>query len=465
VKNLSFDQATHTYTIKGKAIPSVTQIASAVTGKSVSNIPPAVLAKATARGTAIHADVEGKAFETVEGAWIKAQLGDAEYSAEVQGAGEIAGEPFAGTCDLLGDDEIGDIKTQGEADVLFWTIQLNLYRRMFPDRKRLFVLWTPKSGNYKRMEIPVLSESLMGEVMDAYVGMQVLPSTWPAVVDEDKAPSLDLVVYTNNAGDLTTNAKAILAAVKAQLAGYKAENYSEANIAEAKRDKAELNAAEKKLNARRLELERDFMKPFGEFKDTISETCAEIKKASSLIDSVVREVEDREKEEKRALIVEWFDAQGIELFGIAQIWNPAWLNRTSKVKDIQMEILAKAEKTAADLVVLDRIGEPEAKAHYLSTLDLESALAEADRIKANRKRIEDMESSRKATIASKAPLPSVGTPKAPIAQPAQAVAQRSEGQASPEILERTMRVRGTMEQIVALGKWMNENDIDFEKLQ
>ena len=34
----------------------------------------------------------------------------------------------------------------------------------------------------------------------------------------------------------------------------------------------------------------------------------------------------------------------------------------------------------------------------------------------------------------------------------------------PELLERTMWVRGTYEQIVALSNWMNTNGIEFRKL-
>ena len=310
----------------------------------------------------------------------------------------------------------------------------------------------------------------MLEIADAYKSGRILPANWPTEA-KPETPSLDLVA-TLNVGQLTTNARSILAFVKAQCAGYKAENYSESNIAEAKRDKAELNTAAKKFNDRRLELERDFMKPFDDFKDTIGEICAEIKKASGLIDGVVKEVEEREKADKRKLLEEAWTALDCQLFDLSKIWNPSWLNKTTKNKDVVVEMTAKIEKVKADLVVLDRIGEPDAKAHYLSTLNLESALAEADCIKANRERLAAAEKARLEREASpRTPTPistpaSIPAPAARVAatQPSVETTSSAVAIAEPEILERTMRVRGTREQIIALGNWMNENNIDFEKL-
>ena len=73
------------------------------------------------------------------------------------------------------------------------------------------------------------------------------------------------------------------------------------------------------------------------------------------------------------------------------LFNPKWLNKTTKLKDIQDEIHERIEKIQADLSVLERIGEAEAKQYYLSTLNLDAALAKADEIKANRERLAALE--------------------------------------------------------------------------
>lgn len=461
--NLSFDPESHVYTLDGEIIPSVSQIAAKVTGKDVSKIPAGVLDAARLRGLKIHKDVENGYRDTLEGQWISEQLKGTTWKHEQQTFGEMAGIKYAGTCDLLGIDSIGDIKTQAAIDLDFWTIQLNLYRHLFGNDKRLFVLWTPKDKPFKNIEIATLTDSEMAVVMNHWKTGAVLESDWRANPRPD-APSLDLIIYSRNVGELTTNAKAILETVRTQLDGYKADNYSESNIADAKRDKAELNAAAKKLNDKRLELERDFMRPFEEFKATVTETCNEIKKASSLIDGVVKEVEDREKQEKRKLIEDYFATLGCDLFELSHpaVWRVSWLNKTAKMKDIQTEITARVEKVKADLIVLDRIGEPEAKAHYLSTLNLENALAEADRIKANRERIAASEKARKAEIQpEEAPIPLMLNPEPPEAPaPVPEPVKTSTG----EILERTMKVKGTYEQLKALGDYMNANGIDFDRV-
>lgn len=478
MRTLSFDKEKQIYTIDGNIVPRVTQIVAAVTGKNMSAIPPKVLATARERGEAIHKDVEEGRFETVEGQWIKAQLrGPAKH--EVNGSGIVAGLLFAGTCDILYDDQmIDDIKSQGERDILGWTIQLNLYRAIFKSLGALRVLHVPKSGDFHVVPIATLPDEKIEEVIAAYNEGRVLDASFLSVIEKPQGESLDLVVSKYTVGELTTNAKAILENVKRNLANYKPENYSEANIADAKRDKAELNAAAKKLNDKRLELEREFMKPFNEFKDTIAETCTVIKTTSAQIDNVVKAVEERERAEKQKLLVEAWDALDFTLVPLSKIWNPAWLNKTAKNKDTVQEMARIIDKIKQDLIVLDRINEPDAKAHYLDTLNLDSALQEADRIKANCERLATIERERKereetarATSLPQpepAPEPETGYPVTETYQEApvqdKLIPFGQESTPEPEILERKMRVWGTYEQIVALSDFMNNNGIEFEKL-
>lgn len=483
MRTLLFDKDSQSYTVDGCAVPRVTEIVAAVTGKDMSKIPAANLKAARERGEQIHKDVESGEFATLEGQWIKSQLlGEAAH--EVKGAAAVNGLLFAGTADLVyavDDKGIDDIKSQNERDILAWTLQLNLYRAMLHAGGGLRVLHCPKSGNYHVVPIQTLSEEKIAEIIDAYREGRILDDSFLSTVEKPEAESLELVVSKYTVGELTTNAKAILATVRGNLSMYKAENYSEANIADAKRDKAELNAAAKKLNDKRIEIERDWMKPLNEFKDTVTAACQEIKTTSAQIDSVVKEVENREKAEKRQLIEKFFAEKGCQYFTLEKIWSEAWLNKGAKMKDIQAEIVAKIQQTEDDLAVLDRINEPEAKVCYLDTLSLDAALKRADDIKANRERlaaIEKARQEREAAARATPPEPEVSravyvAPVASMAQePAAAAMPEPEPEppfeqdetAEPEMLERTMWVRGTYDQIVALGDFMNENGIEFRKL-
>lgn len=270
------------------------------------------------------------------------------------------------------------------------------------------------------------------------------------VATEETTEGLALVVQKFTLGELTTNARAILETVKAKLAGYSPERYTEENIGEAKKDKAELNAAAKQLNDSRIEYEKQWMRPFEEFKGLVSEACGEIKKASSQIDAIVKAVEEREKAEKRRQIEEYFSSLGFEFFTLEQIFQPAWLNKTTKLRDVQSGIKARISKFQEDMAVLDKLGEADAKAYYLTTLDLRGAMAEADRIKANRERIAAAEKAKPQE--EKRP-----EPPAPLPPPAAAPAPRS--------LEFVLRIHGTYEQLVGLKEYMAERGIRYEKLE
>ena len=97
---------------------------------------------------------------------------------------------------------------------------------------------------------------------------------------------LELVVSEKTLGSLTTNAKQIRDIVMANLPKYDISNYTDDNIDQAKRDKASLNKAAKDLNSKRLEIEKEFMKPFGEFKEVVNETVKLIGECSAKIDTV-----------------------------------------------------------------------------------------------------------------------------------------------------------------------------------
>ena len=272
----------------------------------------------------------------------------------------------------------------------------------------------------------------------------------------EEVKTLDLVITKFNLGELASNAQIVLATVKEKIKGYSADNYSEDNIDEAKRDKADLNAAAKKLNDVKIEYKKRWLKPFEDaFETPIVEAVNEIKTGSSRIDTVVRTVEDRAKEEKRKSLETFFNSLNCQYFTFDRIFNSQWLNKTFKAKDAEQEIKDKIAKVESDLAVLENVGEPDAKAYYLSTLDLNSALAEAGRIKKNREILAERERARveAAPIVEAVRVdPVAPTVAAPTVE-------------TPKLYERRFVVRGTREQIVALGEYMNSNGIFYEKIE
>ena len=261
---------------------------------------------------------------------------------------------------------------------------------------------------------------------------------------EIQEKDLELVVSEKTLGSLTTNAKQIKALVENALPNYDISNYNESNIELAKKDKAMLNNASKALNTKRIELEKEFMKPFAEFKEVVSDTVKLIAECSSKIDTVVKQSEQREKDEKKINIQKYFDKKEFTLVSFAKIFDEKWLNKTVKEKAIHTEIDQKVQKIEDDIKTLESIGEDAEllKSIYLDKLDINYAIQYANTLRANRERVK--ESSPTESVRQAETTQVVNSPN--------------------EIYVRAFKVTGTREDIIALSDFMNSRGIKFEKI-
>lgn len=290
---------------------------------------------------------------------------------------------------------------------------------------------------------------------------------------EIQEKDLQLVVREKTLGKLVTNAKQIKELVIKALPQYDIINYNEGNIDVAKKDKAMLNNAAKSLNAKRIELEKEFLVPFQEFKEEINETVKLITECSSKIDLVVKQSEQKAKDEKKQKIVSYWNSKNFELVPLERVFDEKWLNKTTKEKDIKADIDSKIEKIKDDIITLEAIGEDVEllKSLYLDTLNINSTIQYANTLKANKEkaRIEAEERAKvEAEQKAKAEIEQPTTVEEnPFEQPApQTVVEPvKETIAQPELLTRAIKVTGTKEQIIALADFMNNNGIRFEKIE
>jgi hypothetical protein len=274
---------------------------------------------------------------------------------------------------------------------------------------------------------------------------------------------LELVVSEKTLGSLTTNARQIKELVERALPMYDAANYDETNIDAAKKDKAMLNNVGKALNARRIEFEKEFMKPFTEFKAVVGETVDLIKTASAKIDDVVKTQEQREKDAKGEQVTALWAECGTPLVPIGKVFRSAWLNKTAALKAVKAEIVEIVAKIDSDIATIEAIGEDVdlLKGLYLDTLDLNRTIQYARTLKDNRERAK-AEAERKAAEAQRPPEPAPEPVQAPA--PVAAPVTPAPTPSSPELYTRTFRVTTTRENIIALGDFMNSRGIKFEKV-
>lgn len=208
---------------------------------------------------------------------------------------------------------------------------------------------------------------------------------------------LSLIIKEKTLGNLVTNAKDIKAYVEEKLKEYSVDNYA-GDAKQAAKDKAEINAAIKTLNDRRIALEKEWNMPFAEFKNIISETCDMMKTASGKLDVIVKAKEEEEKAQKKAQIIELWNGKNFNLVPLERIFNAKWLNKTTKLAAVDAEIDTIIKNITGDLASLDAFGEDTAilKDLYLSTLNLQQTLNKGAELKANRERLAQLEAEKKA---------------------------------------------------------------------
>lgn len=208
---------------------------------------------------------------------------------------------------------------------------------------------------------------------------------------------LSLIIKEKTLGSLVTNAKDINAYVEEKLKEYSVDNYT-GDAKQAAKDKAEINNAIKTLNDRRIALEKEWNMPFSEFKNIIVETCDMMKTASGKLDVIVKAKEEEEKAQKRAQIEELWNGKKFNLVTLGRVFDSKWLNKTTKLSTVDAETDTIIKNITGDLASLDAFGEDTAilKDLYLSTLNLQQTLNKGAELKANRKRLAQLEAEKKA---------------------------------------------------------------------
>ena len=203
--------------------------------------------------------------------------------------------------------------------------------------------------------------------------------------DGKPAESLELVVTDKSVGFLETNIRALELLIDKKLMEYKPESYmGDADLA--KKDRAVLNAARKKLQQSRIALIGELMRPYVEFEDRCKALEKKVDAASRALDEIVKAKEGEEKDKKRKQIEQFWSSLNFDLFPLEKIFNPKWLNKTFKESDIIAEMETVIGKTYKDMKSCERyaamysLDAETVKAHYLMSLDVEETVSYCDEL-------------------------------------------------------------------------------------
>ena len=242
-----------------------------------------------------------------------------------------------------------------------------------------------------------------------------------------------------------------------KVAMYETLVYTDDQIKEAKSDKANLNKLKKALNDERIRREREYMVPFNDFKSKISEIISIIDKPVAVIDAQVKAYEDKQKQEKKEKIIEYWESTnaGNDWLTLNRIFDEKWLNASVSMKSIQEEILNKLEQISNNLDSLASLPEFgfEAAEVYKTSLDINKAISEAQRMSQIAKAKAEAEAQKAAEQV--APIEPQATPT-PVVEVEQKVEQPKQWIAFQALL--------STEDAIALKDFFNSRNIEFKAI-
>ena len=256
------------------------------------------------------------------------------------------------------------------------------------------------------------------------------------------------------------------------LARYKGVVYDETQIAEAKKDRANLNKLAQAIDAKRKEMKAMYLAPYEAFEAQAKELTAMVKEQSAAIDAQVKAYDERRKEEKlekikTELYVPMIDYLA-ELVPYEKLHDPRWLNVSCSVSTIGTEMAQKIERIVSGLDAIDKMNLDDAlaeqtKCAFLKNFDLAAAIKGTERILEQRAALERLRADAEAQKA--APAENSSAPKYTPPEPAAPVsAQQNDLGAGEKIHTVIFRIHVTGAQLKGLGDYMRATNIKPERV-
>lgn len=251
------------------------------------------------------------------------------------------------------------------------------------------------------------------------------------------------------------------------LANYKGIVYTPDTIAQAKKDRANLNRLIDAIDTKRKEMKAHYLHPYEEFEAQAKELVATIKTVNAEIDAQVKTYESFKKEEKLAEIKRIYEAMIGNLATLVpydKLHNPKWLNVTCSMGAVSEELGGKIERIEAGLKSIDTLGLDDdladrVKSRFLQDYDLAGALAEKDRILHEREELARLKAAQDAAQPPKPVAEEYTPPQQETPAPAQVGNDTNE-----MLVDITFRIRVTESQLKLLGQFMRANGIRPERV-
>lgn len=190
------------------------------------------------------------------------------------------------------------------------------------------------------------------------------------------------------------NGEEIRKQVQMMMSAYTDVVYTEDTMKAAKDDRATLNKFKKVIEDRRKEVKKKCMEPYEQFEKEVKEITVLIDKPIGMIDSQIKEYEEKQKAEKKSQIQAAYD-ESIGDFGndlpFERVFDTRYLNATFSLSKAMSEVIEKIEKFKTDIATIDSLDSKHklnVRDVYVRTLDLSQAMAEDRRLRELEERLE-----------------------------------------------------------------------------
>jgi len=259
---------------------------------------------------------------------------------------------------------------------------------------------------------------------------------------------------------------------------YETVVYDDSQIKQAKADRADLNRFKKALNDERIRREKEYLKPFSDFKEKINELIKIVDKPCEVIDKQIKAYEEQEKVKKREKIIDFWENElredittlPPEWLKLEDIFDDRWLNASVSIATAKNDIKARLEGIRNDLDTL--AGLPsfgfEATEVYKSTLDINRAINEGRRLEEIQRRKEEAEKARKdAEERAKAEQEAQEAVAPTACQPAEPVTvweEEEKQEEKPAASWVNFSALLTTDQALMLKQFFEINDIQFKAI-
>lgn len=198
--------------------------------------------------------------------------------------------------------------------------------------------------------------------------------------------SLELQIFSPSEDgyikEIKWNFDELKTAIAAKVEDYKGLTYTDEQMTEAKKDRAELNRFRSALDAKRKEIKKRCLAPYETFETQMKELTHLVDEPIEMIDSQLAEYDNRLRAEKETQIEALFEATQFQPFvTLERIRDPKWLNRSYSLKQVEQDLRDRKEQISNDVYLLNKL--PESKAAlviYEQTLNIRAAQAEAERM-------------------------------------------------------------------------------------